>query len=106
MRHIRPIRFTKLAVESAPQSSGVYVLWAVTAIGGLRPLYVGFSRTSIRSRLTSHFSGSHNDDLNIEVRALRNGVAFCWLAARPDRAKMIESYLIKRLRPQANVSEN
>jgi excinuclease UvrABC nuclease subunit len=106
MRHIQPIRFTQLAASSSPDRPGVYILWVVSAIGTLRPIYVGVSKTSIRQRLTSHFNESHNHHLNLNIRALGKAVLFCWLTLSTDRAKRVETYLIQRLRPAANISEN
>jgi excinuclease UvrABC nuclease subunit len=106
MRHIRPIRFTRTAAESAPNAPGVYILWNVTAIGSLRPIYVGVSKKSIRTRLCKHFDQSHNEDLNLNVRALGSSVLFCWLSTRGSRAKYVESHLIRRLKPRANIQEN
>lgn len=106
MRHIKPTRFTQIAASSAPNSPGVYVLWTVSAIGTYRALYVGVSKKSIRTRLTKHFTTSHNSELNMNVKAYGNSVLFCWLSTQSHRAKFVETYLIRRLRPTTNISEN
>ena len=106
VQHISPIRFTQLAASSAPNRPGIYILWVISAIGTLRPIYVGVSKHSIRRRLSSHFVRSHNHQLNLNIRAFGNNLLFCWLTTSPDRAKYVETYLIRRLRPEANISEN
>ena len=91
---------------TAPNESGVYIIWALTAIGGLKPIYVGMSKTSVRTRLANHFSKSHNKGVDMYVRGSRHAMMVCWGTIPAERAKAVETKLIKMLSPRENIVEN
>ena len=103
---ISAVRFTKSFADSAPSKAGVYVFWRVTAIGTFHAIYVGMSNVSVRARLVKHFEGSHNDELALHIRGSRAELLCCWRITSASRAKALESYLIRTLKPRANLSEN
>ena len=91
---------------TAPNEPGVYIIWSLTAIGGLKPIYVGMSKTSVRRRLANHFNKSHNKGVDIYVRGSHHAMMVCWGTIPAERAKAVETKLIKMLSPRENIVEN
>jgi len=105
VKQVPAARFTKTLVDIAPVKSGVYVFWKVTAIGTFHAIYVGMSKSSIRSRLQGHYAGSHNDGLRMVISGYRADILCCWRIVESSKVKAIESRLIRRLNPLENISE-
>jgi excinuclease UvrABC nuclease subunit len=103
---IKPIKFMASTAATAPNGPGVYIIWSLTAIGRLKPIYVGMSKTSVRTRLAKHFSKSHNKGVDMYVRGSRHAMMVCWGTIPADRAKALETKLIRMLSPLENIVEN
>ena len=101
---LKPLKST--FIDSTPDCPGIYIIWKVNAIGGLKALYVGMSRTSIRARLQKHSKGAHNDHLKDYVSAYRPDLLFCYSIKNKKRIKIKETKIIKLLKPLTNKSEN
>lgn len=103
---IKPIKFMASTAATAPNGPGVYIIWSLTAIGRLKPIYVGMSKTSVRTRLAKHFSKSHNKGVDMYVRGSRHAMMVCWGTIPAERAKALETKLIRMLSPLENIVEN
>jgi excinuclease UvrABC nuclease subunit len=81
----------------APEESGIYILWS-----DLYCLYVGQAQ-DLRQRLLSHWKKSHNDDVNLWIKAL--GAKLCFsieLNARNVDLSSLEQEFINRFKPHLN----
>lgn len=92
--------FNNHEVQQTPNSEvGIYVIWS-----GRNCVYVGeTSKQSIRARLLSHLSDSHNPYLNEWIRAKTILKFHYSVHVNHLQIKMFESELIKLLTPKCNI---
>ena len=89
--------FTLQSILSVPENVGVYVLYY-----GPSFVYVG-KTGGLRSRLTQHYNGSHNERLAVWLSALDGEVKVTYLRCSEEEVDDLERSLIKYLQPIANI---
>jgi len=100
-------RLLRANIDSIPEAQGgVYAVW--TDYG--KCIYVGMSENSISRRLMDIWvrGPHHNEHLRCWVEAFRGALCFCYLPMYKGQQgiKRMESRLIKRWKPETNISEN
>lgn len=78
-----------------PESPGVYIFWS-----GLYCVYVGQAK-NLRDRLSTHWRKSHNDDVNLWIKALGSQLCITFEVVNKDLSKA-EQYFIDRFNPHLN----
>lgn len=79
---------------------GVYAVWCRE---NGKCIYVGKAKDRpIRERLKEHWRGSHNETLELWIRAFGEKLDLCFAAADKGRIDTLERRLIRALRPEAN----
>jgi excinuclease UvrABC nuclease subunit len=92
-----PFPFTQPAIaQQAPASCGVYQILYLR-----KPVYIGISERSIRSRLLSHVRGLGN--WAAARRSNVEGYEFVYFHCDGQTAKQIESHVITNEKPPFNV---
>jgi len=98
-------RWSYATLEEVPRDlTGIYTFW-YRRTG--RCIYVGeTSRQTVQVRLRQHWLGSHNETLNLWIRAYGNDLDVCYAPFDGDRVKTLERRLIRRWKPEANKKHN
>ena len=79
---------------------GVYGFWCRTR---RKFIYVGKAKKqTIRERLNQHWRESHNEDLNLWLRAFGEHLDICWLQVPVHKIDKMERILIKMWLPETN----
>jgi excinuclease UvrABC nuclease subunit len=78
-----------------PDKPGIYVFWS-----GKYCVYVGQAK-SLKERLTTHWRKSHNDDVNVWIKALGQKLCITYDVVLKDLTKAEQAY-INRLKPHLN----
>lgn len=92
-------------LEDVPRDlTGVYAFW-YRRTG--RCVYVGqAAEQTIRERLMQHWRRSHNEMLNLWMKAYRNSLDVCYAPVEKRRIATMERRLIRRWKPETNVQHN
>ena len=79
---------------------GVYAFWCRTR---RKFIYVGKTeKQTIRERLRQHWRKSHNERLNLWLRAFGEHLDICWWQVPEHKISKVEDILIKMLLPETN----
>jgi excinuclease UvrABC nuclease subunit len=89
--------FRRSSIESrVPETSGIYFFWSRKFC-----IYVG-QATNLRERLMSHWSNSHNDDLNKWLRCPANTLCINFEIENKKKLFEVEQLFIDRYQPHLN----
>ena len=101
MKHREKHKFGYDGISRVPGNiRGVYAFWCRTR---RKFIYVGKAdKQTIRERLRQHWRESHNDTLNLWLRAFGEHLDICWLRVPERKISKVERILIKMWLPETN----
>ena len=98
----RTMKWSYKTIVDAPRDSfGIYAIWC--RHNG-KCIYVGeASKRSIGERLGDHWRKSHNQTLQLWIRAFGSDLDLCYASVEKPRIAVAERRLIRLWNPEANV---
>ena len=98
-------RWSHPTLEEVPRDViGIYAFW-YRRTG--RCVYVGQAdKQTIKQRLQQHWRESHNDPLNLWIKAYGSLLDVCYAPVEKHRIRTAERRLIRRWKPETNVQHN
>ena len=98
-------RWSHPTLEEVPRDlTGVYAFW-YRRTG--RCVYVGkASEQTVRERLRQHWRRSHNEALNLWMKAYGNLLDVGYAPVEKRRIRAVERRLIRRWKPETNIQHN